>query len=291
MAWPIFMTQIVPAASDHVQSEGGSVQAIPVNFYYFMVTGKTSTGNGQSFVELLSDLLSASSSVVWTVRVTSDFRLRFAHDDASAVDLIIDTGLAYLLGFDVPYTPGGDTTVAVPATTGYTTPYHSPWMWDPDRWVSMTGPQLFDPAFQSGIRVSAGASAYAPDGSASFVANGTQTEAVFMFTGVEPAWRTHPDGSTLSVLYDNAQYRHRDFVTWWQWGPRLGRRILFWRDRSLIIDDNAPDTDDAPYPYVEYYPQDSLRKEPTFTATAPPYTRLNNITVALRLTERGEAVY
>lgn len=289
MPFPIFFSEIQAASTDTIQSAAGSVQNVSLTRYYFMVTGQASATNGQSFLKALTDLLNASSggTPTWTVTLTSTFRIKFSHNGGSPVNLTIDRGLAYMLGLGgVNFTPGSTITFSVPNSTGSTLQLQNAWSWTPDMLVSDVGPALFDPTTNMGIQSAAGSAARSPDQTASYVTNGSQLEATFFFKGVQPYYKVHP------IDTDTVHWRE-DFTTWWYYGPRLGRRILYWKNRSQVVGVTsfALGGNNAAADYWEYYPQPALRAAPTFVPTAPPNLVYWDVTLALWGTERGITRY
>lgn len=149
--------------------------------------------------------------------------------------------------------------------------------------VSMTGPQLFDPAYNYGVPTSAGAVQRAPDMTAAAVSNGTQWAAEYRFNGVTPYYKARANSS--------GSHTNEDFETFWANGPALGRRMLMWRDRTLMTGSSAPSAgSSSPYNYVEYFPSDELRGNLLATPMAPPMLTHWDIRLPLLVTENGESV-
>ena len=84
-------------------------------------------------------------------------------------------------------------------------------------------------------------------------------------------------------------FTNQDFQTWWANGPRIGRRMLMWRDRSNAIGSNAPSEGSAsPYNYVEYNPQPDLKTAPPVTQVSEANLTWWNVRIPLWVTEAGE---
>jgi len=106
---------------------------------------------------------------------------------------------------------------------------------------------------------------------------------------VEPYYRAYPSDGNYSA---NNPHEREDCQTWWSLGPRLGRRVLFWRNKTSLPGAPAPLGDSTiATPYVEYYPDAATRMSPSIVAAAPPRMIHWDITLGFTLTERGEANY
>lgn len=298
MAIPVFISQIVAASTDTVQAGAGSVQNIPRTNYYFLTSPVTSSVNGKSFLVQLKASADASSGTAWTFVFDANLKLKVTHNAGGTTNLLLNRGLAWNLGFAkvfstrYPVDTSLTITIPVPAGAGgYTAEHRSPWLWCPEMWVSDTGPSLFDPARSPGIRTSAGSASRAPDMTASFTNNGEQFEATYIFTAVEYQWRARqPDLNANSPAHER-----EDYETWWQCGPKLGRRFLFWRDKSQLI--GVTGVQPSGYPgseapaYVEYYPNAQTHAAPDISPTDPPGLVYWNIRVGCWGTKNGAQVY
>lgn len=293
MSIPVFMSEIRAASTWFVQSGAGSVQAVPATQYYFLSTSKTSSGNGRSFLNILGTLLTTSSgSVTWTVTLDANLHVKFAHNSGSAQNLTLDSPLAYALGGGtVPGAAGSASFPGVPGS-GLTLSFRPFFLWCPEMLISNVGPQLFDPMTQTGVRQSPGAAARAPDSTASFVDNGVNTVAVIMFNGVQYYRRAKPTNTnTGNTGALSSGWLQEDYETFWANGPRLGRRIIMWRDRAALVGQSAPFSTNGALNYVEYYPDAATRAAPDIKATSPVNLGWWDIAIGLWLTERGEQVY
>lgn len=291
MPIPILMSEIRPALTDWVQSGAGIVEFIPKTAYYFLLTSKITSGNGQSYLSLLSALLTASTggATTWTVTLTATFRVKLIHNSGSPIDLKMDAGLAYLLGLNGLYQPGVTATFpGVTSGAGVTLSFPPVWLWTPDQIISDVGPTQFDPQLSSGIRSAAGTASRAPDQTASYTTNGVQMQATYVFRAVSPYYKAHPNEETFDLVH-----QREDFTTFWLWGPRLGRRVLVWKDRTETVGvTQFIFGGGTPYPrYYEYNPSDGLRASPTIAPSAPPNQYYWDITVGLWQTENGETPY
>ena len=295
MPIPVFTSRIVTDSTWTVQVQGGSLQTFASTQYYHLLTAKSSTGNGQSFIHALKLLLDASSGLTWTATLDSNLKLKLTHDSGSSQSIDVPAYLAAGLGFTAGLSwstaggeeePTGTAVVAVPAGAAGNTAASRPWwLWCPEMPVSGVGPEQFDPAYTAGIRSSAGASLRAPDGSVSHVSNGMQIEAEFVFNGVQPYKRAYRPPFTEAVFND-------DFATWWRRGPKDGRSVLFWRNKNDLIGTALPTNATwSPHKYVEYEVSDALRSRPSIRATVPGNPNYHDISIPLWLGKNGEAVY
>jgi hypothetical protein len=289
MPYPLYMSQIQTLATDFIQAGTSPAQLIPNTSYYFLVTGKASAGNGQSFLSLLGGLLTTSGNPggTWIVSLDANYKVKINHT-AGTFDVTMTDRIAFMLGFglDERNLTGASYTLSAVPVTGVTAPYRSAWLWTPDMVISSTGPKLFDPAYSSGIKTGAGSAAFAPDNTASFVSNGVQIAAVHKFSGVQPY-------SNVRSLYDVVLNRQPtgDLETWWRFGPRLGSRILFWRNRSYLVGGYPPFVNsNLPLQYLEYYPDAALQKEPSIVASSEPNLYYWDVELGFRITERGDGI-
>lgn len=296
MPIPVFTSRIVldPAITWTVQVQGGSAQTLATNQYYHLVSNLgLPAGNGQSFLHALRVLLGASGGSGWTVEIDSDLKIKIAHGGGGTETIDMPAFIADALGFTASTgyaaeVPTGTASIAVPTgAAGVTAHTRSSWLWCPGMAISGVGPEQFDPAYQAGVPSSAGAAMYAPDGSASFVSNGTQIEAELFFNGVSPYKLAYRPPWALADL-------NWDFATWWAKGPRLGRSFLFWRDKSYVQGSSAPagtGSGATPNRYVEYWPSAAMRERPGIRASVPGNLHYWDITISGRLTQLGETLY
>lgn len=299
MSIPVFISEVRASATDTVQAGGGAVQILPNTIaqpYYFYVSNKGTAGAGRSLLSQLEASLGTSSGNTWAAVLTTDLKLQLTHNAGGTVTVTLNRVLAWNLGFALafssPYPPDPTLTIDIPVPTGaggFTAPFRSPWLWCPERRVSVAGPQYFDPMVQTGVPSSAGAVARAPSGKVSGVSNGIQVDATFGFKGVEPLYRALPSNFNYSA---NNPHEREDCRTWWSLGPRVERRVLFWRNKTSLPGSSAPlgDSSIAP-PYVEYCPDAALRQSVSIVAAGPPRLVHWDITLGFTLTERGEATY
>ncbi len=290
MPFPAFISQYMAGSADTVAVAGGSggTQTIPNTRYYFLISPKTTVGDGQSLLKALGNALTtASGSSTYAVVLTSDFKVKITAAGGSTTTgtITITTDLAIYLGFYPLGTTGSTQSILMIGATS-TASFRSPLFWSPEMVISATGPDWFDPAWSPGISTSAGAAQRSPDMTASYVSNGVQIEGDLIFNSVQPYWRVHPQS-------DSTAYTNQDYYTWWKYGPRVGRRYLFWRDRLGIVNTSAPviTTTAPPCVYVEYNPSDRMRAAPLVKAAAPPNLVYWDVTVSGWLTERGETIY
>ena len=295
MGIPVFLSQVVAATTDTVQAGAGSVQTLDATRYYFFLSPKSTASDGQSLLIALKAKADASSGVAWTFVLDAHLKLKVTHDSGGSVNLILNRGLAWNLGFAkvalTTYPPDVSLTetIAVPAGPGgYTAEFRSPWLWCPEMRVSSTGPSLFDPMVSPGIRTSSGNSSRAPDQTAQHTKFGEQVEATFIFTAVEGMYRAREPDLTFGDVHEREAYE-----TWWRLGPSEGRRFLFWRDKAGLIGLGvgvATAGASAP-PYVEYTPSDALQRAPNCVPSAPEDLYNWNITIPCWLTENGAGIH
>jgi hypothetical protein len=297
MSYPAFISQFYAAATDTVQAGAGSIQALPRTYYYFFLSPVHSAANGCSLLYQLGVSAGISNGATWSFVLDSNFKIKVTHNSGGAVNLTMGRGLAWNLGFPLAFStiyppdPSQTVTVSVPAGAGgYTAPFRSVYYWCPERLVSMTGPELFDPMTSIGIPSRAGAATRSPDGTASYITNGIQYDAQFVFNRVEGLYRARaPDPNVTNV------HEREDYETWWQYGPRLGRRFLFWRDKSRLIGLDwilgLGGTTPSFKFYVEYNPSAEMSARPQITAPYAPNLVFHDITISGWTTERGDAAY
>jgi hypothetical protein len=147
--------------------------------------------------------------------------------------------------------------------------------------VSLAGPAPeFDISTSYGIPVSEGFSQRAPDGVTAYGQNGVLYEAELFFNGVQGRYKVRKTSG----------HTNEDFETWWLQGPAQGRRMLMWRDRDNATGSNAPSEGSAsPYNYIEYAPQESLRKKmPVLVSGGSRNLYYHDVKLDLWVTENGE---
>src|SRR6266478_3998651 len=287
---PAFVSQWFPptTADAYIYDNNGTYETVSTAIWYYLVSNRTTSANGKSLLREIKTQLDASSlsttAAIWTVSLTSTFpqKVTFSHTAPGALTIQASAALAFATGMTTPaeyalgdgaqFDVGGGTT---PAT------YASPYLWSPGMPISMTGPQLFDPALNYGIPTSAGAVQRAPDMTAAAVSNGVQWAAEYRFNGM--------DGYYLARANSGAHV-NEDFETWWQNGPALGRRLLMWRDRTVLTSSAPSAGSFSPYNYIEYFPADELRGQLLATPMVPPNLNFWDIRVPLLVTENGESV-
>ncbi len=269
---PAFVSQIV-SSSETVQVTSGTLQTLSTGRYYYLVSNRTTASNGQSLLKALKDLLDASlAGTAWTVQLSTAYKIQLSHNNGSSRTVTFSASFATALGFS-------SASFAVAASTTVTATNLSYWWWSPGMPISMTGPMMFDPSINFGCPTSAGSAQRSSDQTAAYVSNGTQYEAVYTFTAVDGYYRVWPVSG----------FTNQDFQTWWANGPRIGRRMLMWRDRANAIGSNAPSEGSAsPYNYVEYNPQPDLKTAPTVTQVSEANLTWWNVRVPLWVTEAGE---
>ncbi len=270
---PAFVSQVVASSADTIQVTGGTSQTLySTSKWYYLVSNRTASSNGQSLLYAIKTLLDTSlGGTTWTVALSAGYKVQLSHNSGSSKTVTFGTTLATALGFT-----SAANVVANGVTVTATNPSY--WWWSPNMPVSMTGPQMFDPAVNYGIPSSAGAAQRSSDMTAAYVSNGTQYEAVYSFTAVDGYYRVRPQSG----------FTNQDLETWWKNGPRVGRRMLMWRDRNNATASNAPSEGSAsPWNYIEYNPQPELR-------TSLPVEPLSeslifwNVKLPLWVTENGE---
>jgi hypothetical protein len=274
---PALASQIFPSG-ETLQVTTGTLQTLPSSRWYYLVSNRTATTNGQSLLFAIKTLLDASlAGTAWTVvinKVGTTYRIQLSHNNGSSRTITFSASFALALGF-------ASTSVVVATATTVTADYPSYWWWTPDMPVSMTGPTIFDHSLNFGVPVSAGASQRSSDMTAAYVQNGIQYDAEFMFSAVQFYYKIRPHGT----------YPNQDFETWWKNGPCKGRRFLFWRNRDNATGSNAPSAGgSSPYRYIEYAPQEDLRGVLPAKPTAPPNLVYWDVTLKCWITDNGEAV-
>ncbi len=277
MATPIpgLASQVI-SSSQTLQVTTGTLQTLATTRYYYFVSNRTATSNGQSLLKAIKDMLDASlAGTAWTVvltKVSGVYRIQLSHNNGSSRTVTFSSGFATALGF------ASASNVVASATT-VTASYPSYWWWTPDMPVSLTGPKLFDPLINYGIQESAGASQRAPDGTTAYVRNGSLYSAEYTFNLVQYYYMIRPQSG----------FTNRDLETWWANGPQLGRRFLMWRDRDNATGSNAPSEGSAsPWNYIEYAPQETLRGQFPADYSLAPNLVYSDVKLDCWITENGE---
>lgn len=275
---PAFASQIF-SSGETIQVSGGSAQTLANTRYYYFVSSRSSATSGQSLLRAIKDLLEASlGGVTWTVvltKVGSLYKIQISHNSGSSKTFDFGSSAwALALGF-----AGTNHTVNNGVTL--TADYPSFYWWTPDMPISLTGPEVFDPAISYGIPESAGAAQRSPDMTAAYVQNGFQWSADYMFTGVQYYYKIRPQTG----------HANEDLETWWRNGAGKGARFLMWRNRDNATGSSAPSGGSAsPYNYIEYTPNAELRAKLPAGATNPPNLVWWNVTMNCWVTENGEAI-
>jgi len=273
----------------------GSEQTFDESRFYFGVSPATSAADRQSLLRALKTALDASTggAVVWTVRLSSTFKLILSHDNATythRVTFYSSAGGAgssahmLLWGFQNYSNPNYLTYVDVPTGgSGMTADFKPRWLWTPGVPVHHTGPEGgFDPALDYGVPSSAGSIQRSQDGTTVAVDNGVLYDAEYECVGVAGLYRIRPDPTLV--------YRNEDLDGWWQAGPAKGRRILWWRDGQNAIGSDAPSGSGTPDYCIEYAPQESLKNGFPAQRMSTNGTYYWNVRFALYVTERGDAI-
>jgi hypothetical protein len=99
MSIPVFIAQVLPSATDTIQAGGGSVQTLDLTRYYFYFSSLGTATDGQCLLEALAAKATASGSATWVFSLDANLKLKVTHDSGGAVDLILNRGLAWNLGF------------------------------------------------------------------------------------------------------------------------------------------------------------------------------------------------
>ncbi len=307
---PIFVSEMVfrpipvqnSLTAGHPESltvTGGAAVPMPYGRSFFLVSNRTSAGNGQSFLRALANLLTESlAGTAWTLRfawVGGKLKLQISHDNPSSRTITFSGSTTY----PNPATARGlgfaSDVIVVPASTTVTADYTSWWLWSPDMPISTTGPELFDPAYQYGVPSSLGASQRSPDMTGAYVTNGTQWAAEYMFNGVQYYFKIRPQPGHVN----------EDLETFWRrstssdiqlpvssggYGVTAGR-VLMWRDRENIVGSDAPSAGSAsPFNYVEYACAEGMRSKIPAVPMVPNNLQFWDVRFDLWITERGEAV-
>ncbi len=272
---PLFASK-VESSGETIQVTTGTSQALATTRWYYFVSNRTATSNGQSLLYAIKALLDASlAATTWTVvltKVSGLYKIQLSHNNGSSRTVTFSSTFATNLGFT-------SASFAVASATTVTATYQSCYFWTPDMPISVTGPDLFDPAYQYGVPESAGASQRAPDMTVASVRNGEQWSAEYMFNGVQYYYKIRPRSSHVN----------EDLETWWRNGPQYGRRFLMWRDRDNCTGSNAPsEGSSTPYNYIEYAPQESLRSKLPAKQMAPNNLVFWDVKLDCWVTENGE---
>lgn len=292
MSIPVFVSQVFATPTD-VIGIGGTLTPIPMTANYFYISNKTSFGDGMSLLRQLNNMLTAASAATFTVSLTADLHLKLVHNSGGTVTVTMNRVLAWRLGFamvfSTSYPPNVNLTIDIPVPTGaggYTAEHRSPLLWCPERVVSATGPALFDPMISPGVQSSSGNTTRAPDGTAQRMATGVQIDAQFIFKGVEPYYRARAWDPNFAASYP---HEREDCETWWKFGPRMGHKFLFYRNKA-VVSFGTPQTTQtsliAP-DYVIYYPDAATAGKAQIVATIEGDLRYHDITIGCTLAKNG----
>ncbi len=273
---PAFVSEYRAGSTDTAQVTTGTLQTLASTRWYYFVSNRNAASNGQSLLRAVENMLEASLAPDdWSVTlglVSGVYRIRINHDAGVSRTITWGASLQAALGFS-------SSTTVVAASTTVTASYPSTLWWTPDQVINLTGPVLFDPSINYGVPSSAGAAQRSSDMTAAYVSNGVQYEAEYIFQGVQYYYKIRPQ----------VGYTNQDLETWWAAGPRLGRRMLMWRDRTNAAGSAVPSEGSAsPYNYVEYNPQPDLRANFPAVPMAPPKLTFHNVSLKLWVTENGE---
>lgn len=277
MATPIpgFASQVlIDDNTDSLQVTTGSAQVLAQTRWYYLVSNRTATTNGQSLLYAIKTKLDASlAGTVWQVTLGTGFKIQISHDNVASRTVTFDANLATYLGF-------ASASFAVAASTTVTATNYSLWWWTPDQPINETGPVPFDPTISFGVPSSAGTAQRSSDMTAAYTVNGTQYAATYTFRGVQYYYKIRPQSG----------YTYYDLETWWSNGPRNGRRCLMWRDRTNATGSTAPSEGTAtPWNYIEYQPDETLRGTFPAVPTAPPNLFQHDVVLSFWLTENNES--
>jgi hypothetical protein len=277
MPIPALTSQYLAGSTDTATVTSGTLQTLASTHWYFLVSPLVSVANGQSLLYAIRLILATSlAGTAWSLglfKSGSVYKVGISHNNGSSRTITWGAALQSALGF------ASSTTVVATATT-VLSDYPSPLFWTPDQVVSMTGPVLFDPSINFGVPSSVGAAQRSSDMTAAYVENGIQYEAEYVFNGVQYYYKIRPQ----------AGFVNQDLETWWSAGPRKGRRILFWRDRTNVTTALGIPTQGvaSPYNYIEYNPQPDLRGTFPAVPMAPPKLTFWDVTLKFWVTENGE---
>ena len=273
---PLLSSQVfLDSSSDGVQVSGGSAQTLAKTYWYYLVGPKTSAENGRSLLHALQAALVASHAAGWTCHLDPvSFKLVITNGSGADKSITLEGALALKLGF----TSGALGPIVNNGTLTATN--KSRWIWTPDQAISTVGPVPFHPSYNYAHKTSRASTAMrASDGKGSVLVHGVQGEAIYTFQGVSPRYKVRADPS----------YGQEDFEGYWEANFRLGRRVLWWRDRANAVSTAAPGAgSSSPYNCIVYQPQDDLvRNEGIIESTG---RSLNNWNIRLPLwtTEEDE---
>src|SRR6476619_238198 len=109
MSIPVFVSEIRAVATDVVGGNGSGFRTIPSTQYYFLISSKSSDGNGKSFLAQLKESVDAASGLSWSFSLTSDLKIKAVHNKGTGTDLQLGRVLAWNLGYPLetltPYPP------------------------------------------------------------------------------------------------------------------------------------------------------------------------------------------
>ncbi len=217
--------------------------------------------------------------------------MKVTHNAGGSTNLTFGCGLAWNLGIRTTYPPDPTVTVtvAVPAgASGYTADYRPAYLWCPETRIHATGPKMFDPYTQAGIRTSVGTTARSSDMTPSSTKNGEQVAGQLTFIAVEGLYRARePD-----LIYGGDVHEREAFETFWRVNLSEGKRFFVWRDKSTLIGATIPSgAGTNASTYFECVPDDATRNEPQMVPSNPDDLFYWTITIGYSLTDRGTDVY
>ncbi len=297
IVWVSGSSTLASTPSEYVRVNSATDIGFARTRFYYFVSNRTSAGNGQSFLRALKDNLDASlAGTTWTVRLTKVsglYKVQLSHNNGSSRTITFTSAAAsptlpLKLGF-------ASSSVVVAASTTVTADYPSVWWWTPDMPVSLTGPEMFDPALTHGIPESAGFSQRSSDSTGAYGQHGTQWSADYYFNGVQYYYKIRPV----------VGHTNEDLETWWINGPMGGairlpiesgpntasNRFLWWRDRDNACGSDAPSAGSAsPYNYIEYQPGAVLRTRIPVTYPFPNNLVFADVKIDCWVTENEENV-
>lgn len=274
---PALCAEVVFAADQTIGVTGLSTSTLSASYYYYFISSRawpaSSVGDGYSLLARLWECLEAASGYTinfypqWNV---ASQRVSISHNSASPVEVTIP------FGTDIGFAANTFTIANGVTVTATNAPR---WYWTPNMPVSETGPTQFDPALTAAVPSSTGAAHRAPDGTTAYQQTGVQYDAEYTFLGIDGYWRVYPQ----------VGYERRDLFSFWRDVLSLGRRVLWWRDQSLL--DGVKDyTAGAASPYncIVYVPNEQLRATFPAGATSPGNNVYWDVSLGLWLSEAGE---
>ena len=118
------------------------------------------------------------------------------------------------------------------------------------------------------------------DGTPVYTDNGRLYACDLTFRGVEGLYK----------IRTQSGYVNRSLETWWKYGPGLGRRFLWWRDRDNVASagDAPSEGSSSPYNYVELAPTAELKANLPGNPVAGVNLYYWDVTLNCWITENGE---